>query len=41
MLVSYNVHDELGQKIDAVAEDLSADRADTESHRKGYKASDC
>ena len=30
----------LGKKIDAVAADLTAHRADTESHRKVYKASE-
>ena len=34
------VRDELGQKIDAVAADLSAHRADTESHRAGYRISE-
>jgi chromosome segregation ATPase len=35
-----NVEAGLSEKIDAVAEDLAAHRADTESHRKGYKVSD-
>ena len=35
-----SVRDELGQKIDAVAADLSAHRADTESHRAGYRISE-
>jgi len=30
----------LGAKIDAVASDLAAHRADTESHPKAYKVSD-
>ena len=34
-----NVEDSLSKKIDAVAADLSAHRADTESHR-GYKVCD-
>ena len=34
------VRDELGQKIDAVAADLAAHRADTESHRAGYRISE-
>jgi len=34
------VCDELGQKIDAVAADLTAHRADTESHRTGYQVSE-
>ncbi len=34
------VCDELGQKIDAVAADLTAHRADTESHRTGYRISE-
>jgi len=34
------VRDELGQKIDAVAADLSAHRADTESHRTGCRISE-
>ena len=35
-----SVRDELGQKIDPVAVDLSAHRADTESHRTGYRISE-
>ena len=34
------VCDELGQKIDAVAADLTAHRADTESHKTGYRISE-
>jgi len=34
------VRDELGQKIDAVATDLAAHRADTEIHRIDYKISE-
>jgi hypothetical protein len=32
--------DALNKKIDAVARDLTAHRTDTESHGKGFKASD-
>jgi len=35
-----DVRDELGQKIDSVATDLAAHRADTESHRAGYRISE-
>ncbi|MEI6125401.1 MAG: hypothetical protein WCQ99_02500 [Pseudomonadota bacterium] len=35
-----SVKEELGNKLDAVAADLSAHRADTESHRRGYKVSE-
>jgi uncharacterized coiled-coil DUF342 family protein len=35
-----NVREELSGKIDGVANDLAAHRADTESHSKGYNISD-
>jgi archaellum component FlaC len=35
-----SVRESLEQKIDAVAADLSAHRADTESHRTGYRISE-
>ena len=34
------VRDELGQKIDAVAADIAAHRANTESHKAGYRISE-
>jgi archaellum component FlaC len=34
------VRDGLNQKIDAVAADLTAHRADTESHKTGYRVSE-
>ncbi len=38
-LIDFKI-DTLNKKIDNVAADLSAHRADTESHPKGYKVSD-
>ncbi len=38
-LVDFKI-DTLNKKIDGVAADLAAHRADTESHPKGYKVSD-
>jgi len=38
-LVDFKI-DTLKDKIDNVAADLTAHRADTESHQKGYKVSD-
>ena len=35
-----DVRDELGQKIDAVAADIAAHRANTESHKAGYRISE-